>query len=200
MEHLRVIELEHLSQVNIWALLDSFVPGNLEKLVISDINWAGRKNMDDLIAKIKSAPKLTHLGLNHFPTENQSLLPLIATTLAENQEYSLETLDLSKNLISVDQLKRILKSLSNLKSLKLIDLTTIKNIHEYSLEELILCLEELGSKRTIHVEIRFSEHFFEYFLKDPHTRTTALERINEACSPLRIFFHPVQSEEKPKDE
>lgn len=58
--------------------------------------------MDDLIGKIKNAPKLTYLGINHFPTENQSLLPLIANTLAENQEYSLETLDLSKNLISVE--------------------------------------------------------------------------------------------------
>jgi len=26
--------------------------------------------MDDLIGKIKNAPKLTYLGINHFPTEN----------------------------------------------------------------------------------------------------------------------------------
>lgn len=87
-----------------------------------------------------------------------------------------------------------------MKSLRVIDLTTIKNIHEYTLEDLILCLQELGGERTIHVEIRFSDHFFEYFLKDPHTRTTALERLNEELIPLKIFFHPVQSEMKPKDE
>jgi len=73
-------------------------------------------------------------------------------------------------MISLDNMKKIMRHLKGFSVLKLIDLTTIKNIHEYSLEDVISFLEEFQDPhRTIHVEIKFSEHFFEFFLKDPHT-------------------------------
>ncbi len=155
---------------------------------------------DDFLKNLDNCPNLEVLQLENANFDHEPKLITLAEKVALNNKYSLREFNIGKNKIQKATMDGILSALKGFMALEKVDLTCIKNIHEWKLEDLIDSLSKFqDDAREKFVQIDFSEHYFEYFCRD-HQRPAAMKMINEACAPIKVYFHPYQSEEKPKDE
>jgi hypothetical protein len=195
---LKRLKLQHLSNVKIDSLLSQSIEG-LTHIHFNDIGMT-EAQFDEFINNLDKCPNLEVLTIENALFDHEPKLITLAEKVAVNNKYSLREFNLGRNKIQKDTMDKILGNLKGFVCLEQIDLTCIKNIHEWKLEDLLDSLKHLEDEsRDKFVKVNFSEHFFEYFCRD-HKRSEALFKINEVCDPIRVYFHPMQTEEKPKDE
>jgi hypothetical protein len=178
--------------------LDQSIDG-LTHIHFNDIHL-DQHNFPHLLVALDKCSELESICIENINFSLELFLVSLAEKLAVNNKFSLREFKIGKNKISKENLDNIFSKLKGFIQLELIDITCLKNIHEWTLEDLIDSLKKLEDEsRQKTVEVNFSEHFFNYFCRD-HLRPEAIKMINEVCTPLKIYFHPMDTEEKARDE
>lgn len=195
---LKNLIVQNLSNVDISSLLSQNID-SLEELHLNDVGLTGEQ-YDALLTDLDKCPNLTKIKIQNTNFDHETKVIDLASKVSMTNKFSLQEFNIAKNKLTKETLDAVLTHLKDIQSLRLIDLTCIKNIHEWKLEDLVDSLKKLESTvRDKHVQVNFSEHYFEYFCRD-HKRVDAMKMINEAMRDIKVYFHPLQTEEKPKDE
>lgn len=117
--------------------MQTFNGENIETLILKDVNFVNKKNFEEFLNKLDSCHKLTNFGISHLDPEYETMLPILSQKLSANNQFSLKVIDISKNKISKEILLKFLINLKGFVQLERLDLTTLKNIHEFTVDDII---------------------------------------------------------------
>ena len=138
---LKRLKLQHLSNVKTDSLLSQSIEG-LTHIHFNDVGIT-EAQFDDFLKNLDGCPNLEVLTIENALFDHEPKLITLAEKVAVNNKYSLREFNLGRNKIQKATMDALLSNLKGFINLEQIDLTCIKNIHEWKLEDLIDSLKKL---------------------------------------------------------